>query len=101
MAVNIYECGDMSDVVISTNTYKGLISIISNGVSGDVYISFSKSPITFLCSGSLSIDAPLNSINVFLSSVVSASTFIENGLMGLAGVVCASFFSYVLVKYAV
>lgn len=101
MAITNYDCGDMSDVVISSNNYDGLINITSGGSSGDVLMSSGMTPMHFLCSGNMSIDAPLGSIHVFLSSVSLQGVWSENFLMGLAGVVCGSLLAYVCVKYAV
>ncbi len=101
MAITNYDCGDMSDVVISSNNYNGLINITSNGVNGDVLMSSGMTPLNFLCSGNMTIDAPVNSIHVFLSSVSLQGVWSENFLMGLAGVVCGSLLAYVCVKYAV
>lgn len=101
MAITTYDCGDMSDVVISSNNYNGLINITSDGANGDVLMSPGMTPLTFLCSGNMSINAPVNSIHVFLSSVSLQGVWSENFLMGLAGVVCGSLLAYVCVKYAV
>ncbi|MBC8555633.1 MAG: hypothetical protein H8D23_38970 [Candidatus Brocadiales bacterium] len=100
MAVANYDCGDMSNVVITSDSFSGVIDITINGVVGDIYVR-RNSPISFHCSGEMSIDAPLNSIHIFLSSVSLQGVWSENFLMGLAGLVCGSFLSYVLVKYAV
>ena len=101
MAITNYDCGDLSDVVISSNNYNGTINITSNGTSGDISMSARMPPLDFLCSGDMTIDAPLNSINVFISSVSLQGVWSENFLMGLAGVVCGSLLAYVCVKYAV
>ena len=101
MALTNYDCGDMSNVVISSNNYKGTINITSNSASGDISIDSKMQPLDFLCSGDMTIDAPLNSINVFISSVSLQGVWSENFLMGLAGVVCGSLLAYVCVKYAV
>ena len=100
MAVEIYECGDLSNAVISSNVKNALIAITSDGVSGDVIVS-SKNPLVFLCSGQMSIDSAVGEVNVFLSKISSISGWSENLLMGFAGIVCAFFLSYVFVKYAV
>ena len=60
-----------------------------------------NTPVTFMCSGELNIQAPLNSYNIFLSSISLQGVWSENFLMGLAGVVCGSLLAYVCVKYAV
>ena len=101
MAITNYDCGDMSDVVISSNNYDGIIRVMSDGVSGKILMSSGMEPVSFLCSGQMSIQAPLNSINVFISSVSLQGVWSENFLMGLAGVVCGSLLAYVCVKYAV
>ena len=101
MAITNYDCGDMSDVVISSNNYNGLIQVSSDGVNGNILMSSGMEPVSILCSGQLSISAPLNSIHVFLSSVSLQGVWSENFLMGLAGVVCGSLLAYVCVKYAV
>ena len=101
MAITNYDCGDMSDVVISSNNYDGLIQVSSDGVNGTIVMSSGMEPVSFLCSGQMSIRAPLNSIHVFLSSISLQGVWSENFLMGLAGVVCGSLLAYVCVKYAV
>ena len=101
MAITNYDCGDMSDVVISSNNYDGIIQVTSDGVTGTIVMSSGMEPVSFLCSGQMSIRAPLNSIQVFLSSVSLQGVWSENFLMGLAGVVCGSLLAYVCVKYAV
>ncbi len=101
MAITNYDCGDMSDVVISSNNYNGIIRVISDGVRGEIVMTSGMEPVSFLCSGQMSIRAPLNSIHVFLSSVSLQGVWSENFLMGLAGVVCGSLLAYVCVKYAV
>ncbi len=101
MAITNYDCGDMSDVVISSNNCNGIIRVISDGVRGEIVMSTGQEPVSFLCSGQLSISAPLNSIHVFLSSVSLQGVWSENFLMGLAGVVCGSLLAYVCVKSAV
>lgn len=101
MAITNYDCGDMSDVVISSNNYNGLIQVTSDGVNGNILMSSGMEPVSFLCSGQMSIRAPLNSMHVFLSSVSLQGVWSENFLMGLAGVVCGSLLAYVCVKYAV
>ena len=101
MAITNYDCGDMSDVVISSNNYDGLIQVSSDGVIGRILMSSGMEPVSFLCSGQMSIMAPLNSIHVFVSSVSLQCVWSENFLMGLAGVVCGSLLAYVCVKYAV
>ena len=99
MVTNL-NCGDMSNAVITSDTFSGLINVTSNGVVGDLYVRKHR-VISFHCSGDMSIDAPLNSIHVFLSSVSLQGVWSENFLMGLAGLVCGSLLSYVFVKYAV
>ena len=101
MAITNYDCGDMADVVISSNNYNGLIEVTSNGINGIIRMSSGMEPVSFLCSGQMFIRAPLNSIHVFLSSVSLQGVWTENFLMGLAGVVCGSLLAYVCVKYAV
>ncbi len=101
MSITNYDCGDMSNAVITSNSYSGTINITSNGANGDVLLSKGMEPFTFLCSGSMDIDAPLNSINVFLSVVSLQGVWSENFLLGLSGLICGSFLSYVFVKYAV
>ncbi len=101
MAITNYDCGDMSDVVITTTNYKGLITVTTSGGSGEVVLTKANNSVHFLCSGDMSIDAPLNSIHVFISSVSLQGVWSENFLMGLAGVVCGSLLAYVCVKYAV
>jgi hypothetical protein len=101
LAITNYDCGDMADVVISSNNYDGLIQVTSDGVNGNILMSSGMEPVNFLCSGQMSIRAPLNSIHVFLSSVSLQGVWSENFLMGLAGVVCGSLLAYVCVKYAV
>jgi hypothetical protein len=91
----------MSNVVISSNNYDGLIKIMSDDVSGKILMSSGMDPVSFLCSGQMSIRSPLNSIHVFLSSVSLTGVWSENFLMGLAGIICASLLSFVFVKYAV
>ncbi len=101
MAITNYDCGDMSDVVISSNNYDGLIKLMSDGVRGEIAMSSGMEPVSFLCSGQLTISAPLNSVHIFLSSISLQGVWSENFLMGLAGVVCGSMLAYVCVKYAV
>ena len=101
MAITNYDCGDMADVVISSNNYDGLIQVTSDGVNGNILMSSGMEPVNFLCSGQMSIRAPLNSIHVFLSSVSLQGVWSENFLMGLAGLACGFLMSYVFVKYAV
>jgi hypothetical protein len=101
LAITNYDCGDISDVVISSNNYNGLIQVTSDGGNGKILMSSGMEPVSFLCSGQMSIRAPLNSIHVFLSSVSLQGVWSENFLMGLAGVVCGSLLAYVCVKYAV
>jgi len=101
LAITNYDCGDMSDVVISSNNYDGLIQVTSDGVIGRILMSSGMEPVSFLCSGQMSIRAQLNSIHVFVSSVSLQGVWSENFLMGLAGVVCGSLLAYVCVKYAV
>ena len=100
MAVTNYNCGDMSNAVITSDSFSGVIDITTNGVVGDFYIR-RNAPISFHCSGDMSIDGPLNSIHVFLSSVSLQGVWTENFLMGLAGLACGFLMSYVFVKYAV
>ncbi len=101
MALTNYDCGDLSSVVISSNNYNGSITITSNGTNGDILMTDTMEPVNFLCSGSMDIEAPVNSIIVFLSQVSLQGVWSENFLMGLAGVVCGSLLAYVCVKYAV
>jgi hypothetical protein len=91
----------MSNAVITSEFYEGTINISSNGANGDIFMGRYRGAYTFLCSGEMKIDAPLNSINVFLSSVSLQGVWSENFLMGFAGLICGSFLSYVFVKYAV
>ena len=100
MAVVNYDCGDMSNAVITSGSFSGVIDIVTNGVVGDFYLR-RNSPISFHCSGDMSIDVPSNSIHVFLSSVSLQGVWSENFLMGLAGLACGFLMSYVFVKYAV
>jgi len=95
-----YDCGDMSNAVITSEYFTGPIKIINNGVLGKLHIREHRA-ISFLCSGEMSISAPQNSINVFLSSVSLQGVWSENFLMGLAGVICGSLLAYICVKYAV
>ncbi len=100
MAVTNFNCGDMSNAVITSDSFSGVIDITTNDVTGDFYIR-RNAPIFFHCSGDMSIDAPLNSIHVFLSSISLQGVWSENFLMGLAGLACGFLMSYVFVKYAV
>ena len=100
MAIRNFNCGDMSNAVITSDSFSGVIDITTNGVVGDFYIR-RNAPISFHCSGDMSIDGPLNSIHVFLSSVSLQGVWTENFLMGLAGLACGFLMSYVFVKYAV
>ena len=100
MAVVNYDCGDMSNAVITSDSFSGVIDITTNGVVGDFYIR-RNAPISFHCSGAMSIEGSLNSIHVFLSPISLQGVWSENFLMGLAGLVCGSLLSYVFVKYAV
>ena len=98
MSVINYDCGEMSDVVISSNNFTGVINITSNAVNGDVAITNGMNPLSFLCSGSMDIDSPLNSVHVFLSNVSLAGALSENILMGFAGLVCGALFGYAVLK---
>ena len=100
MAIRNFNCGDMSNAVITSDSFSGVIDITTNGVVGDFYIR-RNAPISFHCSGDMSIDGPLNSIHVFLSSVSLQGVWTENFLMGLAGVAWGVLLSFVFVKYAV
>jgi hypothetical protein len=100
MAVVNYDCGDMSNAVITSDSFSGVIDITTNGVVGDFYIR-RNAPISFHCSGDMLIDIPSNSIHVFLSSISLQGVWSENFLMGLAGLACGFLMSYVFVKYAV
>ncbi len=100
MVVRNFDCGDMSNAIITSDSYSGVIDITTNGVVGDFYIR-RNAPISFHCSGDMSIDVPSNAIHVFLSSVSLQGVWTENFLMGLAGLVCGFLMSYVFVKYAV
>ena len=100
MAIRNFNCGDMSNAVITSDSFSGVIDITTNGVTGDFYIR-RNNPISFHCSGDMSIEGSLNSIHVFLSSISLQGVWSENFLMGLAGLACGFLFSYVLVKYAV
>jgi hypothetical protein len=100
MAIRNFNCGDMSNAVITSDSFSGVIDITANGVTGDFYLR-RNAPISFHCSGDMLIDIPSNSIHVFLSSISLQGVWSENFLMGLAGLACGFLFSYVLVKYAV
>lgn len=100
MAVNIYECGDLANVVISSNVKNAFVLFTSDGASGNVIIN-NKNPLVFLCSGQMSIDSTVGDINVFMSKISLVGVWTENFLMGLAGIICASLLSFVFVKYAV
>ena len=100
MAIRNYDCGDMSNAVITSDSFSGVVNITTNGVIGDFYIR-RNSPISFHCSGDMSIDAPLNSIHVFLSTISLQGVWSENFLMGLAGLACGFLLSYAFVKCAV
>ena len=103
MPIVNYDCGDLSEVVISTNGVSGTINIVDSvgSVIGKIGMDTGNTPVTFMCSGALNIQAPLNSYNIFLSSISLQGVWSENFLMGLAGVVCGSLLAYVCVKYAV
>ena len=96
----VYECGDLSNVVVTSNVNESFITITSDGVSGSVIVN-NEIPLVFLCSGQMSIESIVGEINVFLSKISLTGVWSENFLMGLSGIVCASFLSYVFVKYAV
>ena len=100
MVIRNFNCGDMSNAVITSDSFSGVIDITANGVTGDFYIR-RNAPISFHCSGDMSIEGSLNSIHVFLSSVSLQGVWTENFLMGLAGLACGFLMSYVFVKYAV
>ena len=100
MVIRNFNCGDMSNAVITSDSFSGVIDITANGVTGDFYLR-RNAPISFHCSGDMLIDIPSNSIHVFLSSISLQGVWSENFLMGLAGLACGFLFSYVLVKYAV
>jgi hypothetical protein len=100
VAVTNFNCGDMSNAVITSDSFTGVLDITTNGVIGELYVRKNRA-ISFHCSGDMSIDAPLNSIHVLLSSISLQGVWSENFLMGLAGLVCGSLMSYVFVKYAV
>ena len=100
MAIRNFNCGDMSNAVITSDSFSGVIDITANGVTGNFYLR-RNAPISFHCSGDMLIDIPSNSIHVFLSSISLQGVWSENFLMGLAGLACGFLFSYVLVKYAV
>lgn len=101
MAITSYDCGDMSNAVISSNNYDGLIRVTSDSVNGKIVMSSGMEPVTFLCSGEMIVKAPVSSIHVFLSSVSLQGVWSENFLMGLAGVICGSLLAYVCVKCAI
>ena len=67
MAIRNFNCGDMSNAVITSDSFSGVIDITTNGVVGDFYIR-RNAPLSFHCSGDMLIDIPSNSIHVFLSS---------------------------------
>ena len=100
MAIRNFNCGDMSNAVITSDSFSGVIDIVTNGVVGDFYLR-RNSPISFHCSGAMSIEGSLNSIHVFLSPISLQGVWSENFLMGLAGLACGFLMSYVFVKYAV
>ena len=100
MVIRNFNCGDMSNAVITSDSFSGVIDITANGVTGNFYLR-RNAPISFHCSGDMLIDIPSNSIHVFLSSISLQGVWSENFLMGLAGLACGFLFSYVLVKYAV
>jgi len=100
MAIVSYDCGDMSNAVITSDSFSGVIDITTNGAVGDFYIR-RNAPLSFHCSGNMLIDVPSNSIHVFLSSISLQGVWSENFLMGLAGLACGFLMSYVFVKYAV
>lgn len=101
LAVVTYDCGDMSDVVLCSNSYDGLVQVTSDGFTGNIVFTSGMAPIRFLCSGDLDIDSPLMSVTVFLSHVSLQGVWSENFLMGLAGLACGFLFASVLTKYAV
>ena len=103
MAVTNYDCGDLSEVIISSNSFDGTLKFVDdlNVVIGKMDMATGMSPVTFMCSGSLNIKAPLDSYHIFLSTVSLQGVWSENFLMGLAGLACGFLMSYVFVKYAV
>lgn len=103
MPIVNYDCGDLSNVIISSNGFDGNLRVVDEFgvVIGRMDMSTGMAPVSFMCSGALNIQAPLNSYNIFLSSISLQGVWSENFLMGLAGVVCGSLLAYVCVKYAV
>ncbi|MBC8548931.1 MAG: hypothetical protein H8D23_04710 [Candidatus Brocadiales bacterium] len=103
MAVTNYDCGDLSEVVISSNGFGGTLKVVDdlNVVIGKMDMEPGMNPVTFMCSGSLNLRATFDSYHVFLSSISLQGVWSENFLMGLAGLACGFLMSYVFVKYAV
>ncbi len=103
LALVTYDCGNLSQVIVTRkSTYLNDIDVIfDSDPSQVVFYGYNTGSISFFWSGFLDIDSPLGSLNVFISKVEPSSIFTENILMGLAGVVCASFLGFVFVKHAV
>ncbi|MFQ5686558.1 MAG: hypothetical protein ACE5GV_07855 [Candidatus Scalindua sp.] len=101
MAIINYDCGALSNVIITSNNYSGVINIASGSTNGDITIDRNMEPLVFMCSGDMAIDSQVNAINVLVTAMNLQGVWSENFLMGLAGVVCGSLLAYVCVKYAV
>jgi len=103
MAITTYDCGDLSSVVISSNSFDGNLKVVDEfgTVIGRMDMSTGMTPVTFMCSGDLILKAPVDAYHIIISSMSLQGVWSENFLMGLAGVVCGSLLAYVCVKYAV
>lgn len=101
MPIVDYDCGDLSEVILSTSASVGhVVTVTSNNLTGNVRIP-NTSPVEFLCTGPLSIN--YSSGATFYAAVVDVSqgVWTDNFLMGLAGLICGALIAFVLSKYAV
>ena len=104
MIIRDYDCGDLSEVVLSGNypieSAVEYIVVTTGGVSSILTLSYNNPSVDFFCSGALIIQSQ-TFMSVLISPIPLQNVWSENFLMGLAGIVCAFFLSYVFVKYAV
>lgn len=100
MPIINYDCGDLSSVILTKGSGAGIVTVTSNGVVGQINVASNLTTYDFICSGIVQIDYPPNVIYAALIDV-SHSTWTDNLLMGLAGIICGALLAFVMSKYAV
>ena len=101
--MDVYDCGELSNVVLTFDSFQGDMNITIDGLANYIFVGRDQHPVSFLCSGELTLPDTFGDIHVVISAITmgGGGGLTEDSLMGLAGIVCAFFLSYVFVKYAV